>query len=746
MDSNDTVENRGTINQMTPGSSSESSIIKGRVTRITFRNEQSGYTVFQVRADDTATPLTITGYVGRIEPSYEVIARGSYTLHPRFGRQFAARAITATVPASEEGLERYLVSSSIPGIGPDLAKRVVEHLGERALEIIRADPLALTKIPGIGKTKAEAIVTALSNQSPLQKIIQFLVEHGVSAGFAEKIYNRYGDGTIDILQKNPYKLARDVKGIGFQTADRIATAGLGMPLDAPERLKAGLAFALDKAAEEGHCFLTEEELITKAHSLLQLAPSIELAPFLIQSESAGDLVREPHGIYTRAIWTAEQAVITFVGKRRRGFGARAIDSVTVNQTITEVEHDLGLTFSVEQSEAIEAAASERLLVITGGPGCGKTTTIRALATLYRRAGRRLMMAAPTGRAAQRMSQVCDIPATTIHRLLRFNPHSGDFIQNEDEPLLADAVIVDECSMLDVHLAASLFAAIPDQCILILVGDKDQLPSVGPGKVFGDIIESGRAKVIRLTQLYRRSASSTINDIAISINAGINPIVPIPSEASNVDAYFIPKGDPGEAMASVLAYVSQQLPVVHHFDPSEIMVLTPSNKGPLGTIELNQQLQSRLNPAMPGVPELVIGSVTFRLGDRVCQRSNNYQIDPLGVFNGDIGIVSAVDPGAKSLTVTLWDGRKIVYKPTDLAQLGLAYALTVHRSQGSEIPCVVLVLHDSHYMLLERQLVYTAVTRAKKFLIIVGSKRAMQLAVSRVSSRRRNTGVVGGLQG
>ena len=718
----------------------EPTILRGRVTRITFRNAENGYTIFQIKTPDADAPITITGYVGRIELEYEVIARGAYTMHPKFGRQFAARAITATVPATEAGFERYLSSGTVKGIGPDLAKRIVEHLGDRAVEVIHHDPNALTNIPGIGKNKARALVAALTDQSTFQKILQFLVEHGVSPSFAERIYKRYGEVTIDVLQRNPYRLARDIRGIGFRTADTIATTGLGLPIDSSDRLRAGLSYALEKGGEEGHCFLSEQELIDRTRLLLQVGEETDFSHLLRDAEREGDLYREPHGIYLFPIWEAEQAVISFVNKRRDIAEAPVIDPLSIEQTIDSVQRDLGIVFSLEQAEAVRAAASQRLLVITGGPGCGKTTIIRALTALFRQAGRRLLMAAPTGRAAQRMSQICDVPATTIHRLLRYNPGTGDFSHNEEEPILADAVIIDESSMLDVNLAASLFSAIPRRCTLILVGDKDQLPSVGPGKVFGDIIESGAAKVIRLTRLYRRSEESTINTIALSINGGLLPEVPSLDDPIKVDAYFVSRRDPNEAMEVVSQLVADRLQREYSFDPSDIMVLTPSNKGPLGTIALNDRLQNALNPARGGRPELQVGSMTFRVGDRVCQRANNYQIDTLGVFNGDLGIVTEVRPDAKSLVVTLWDGRKVVYKPTDLGQLGLAYALTVHRSQGSEIPCVVLVLHDSHYLLLERQLIYTAVTRAKQFLVIVGSRRALNLAVSRVSSRRRNTAI------
>lgn len=721
--------------------SHEPRTIKGRVTRITFRNEQSGYTVFQIKMPDTEAPLTVTGYIGRIEPEFEVVAQGTFTKHARFGHQFAARSVSASPPSTQIGMERYLSSGYIKGIGPDLAKRIVEHLGERALDIIKEDPRILTDIPGIGAQKAKALVEAFSDQSILEQILQFLIEHGVSPSFAERIYKRYGDRTIDIVQRNPYRLAHDIRGIGFKTADTIAISGLNMSPDHPDRLRAGLAFTLEKGAEEGHCFLPESELLDKACQLLQVTNRELFFPLLKSAIEDRDLIREPRGYYLPAAWEAEQKIAEFVSSRKKELLSRQNDPLSVEQTIASVQSGMGLTFSPEQKEAVCLASTQRLLVITGGPGCGKTTTIRAISALFQEAGKRLMMAAPTGRAAQRMSQVCDIPAMTIHRLLRYNPGTGDFIHNEQDPLPADAVIVDECSMLDIYLAASLFAAIPNDCTLVLVGDKDQLPSVGPGKVFGDIIDSGAASVIRLTHLYRRSAESTINDIAISINAGITPSIPSPEQHQNADACFISRSDPDEATAMIRDYVSRELPKNHNFDPSEIMVLTPSNKGPLGTIALNQALQYSLNPPKPGVPELQVGGVTFRVGDRVCQRSNNYMIDPQGVFNGDLGIITEIHPQTKSLAVVLWDGRRILYKPTDIPQLGLAYSLTVHRSQGSEIPCVVLALHDSHYMLLERQLLYTAVTRAKRSLIIIGSRRALHLAVSRISSRRRNTAIV-----
>jgi exodeoxyribonuclease V alpha subunit len=718
---------------------SDDSVVRGRVTRITFRNNENGYTVFEIQPPDRQMPVVVTGYCASLAVEYEVLAQGKTVMHPKFGAQFAAKSISATGPSSTDGLIRYLSSGVAKGVGTDLATRIVQQFGSETLTIIHQHPERLRDVPGVGEKKAKSLVDSFTDQSAMHQVVQFLIEHQISPSFAHKIYSRYGDGTVAVLQKNPYRLAQDIKGIGFRTADTIATQGLHIPLSSPDRLRAGVVFALESASEEGHCFLPRDSLETKARELLQLGNEIDLTTPIQEALEAGLLSEAPQGVYTTALLQAERDVAAFVQGRADKQAREFIAAPVVNESIAQAQQELRIEFSAQQIEAVQRAACCRMLIITGGPGCGKTTIIRALKTLFVRANLKLLMAAPTGRAAQRMSQVCEHSACTIHRLLHFNPVSGQFDHGSQTPLVADAIIIDESSMIDIRLAQALFSAIPASCSLILVGDKDQLPSVGPGKVFGDLIESCAIPTISLTQLYRRSNESTINTIAHEVNTGIFPHIAAPDGVTKVDAYFVAKSDPTDALTTVQRLVADQLPRQFGFAQSDIMVLTPTNKGPLGTVALNTALQETLNPQRQGRGvELKVGEVVFKVGDRVCQRSNNYTIDPQGVYNGDLGVVSAIIPESKSLEVTLWDGRLIRYPSGDLGQLGLAYAMTVHRAQGSEIPCVVLALHDSHYMLLERQLLYTAVTRAKRFLVIVGSRRALATAVRQTGSKTRHS--------
>ena len=406
--------------------------------------------------------------------------------------------------------------------------------------------------------------------------------------------------------------------------------------------------------------------------------------------------------------------------------------------MARAEQSLGVSFSREQRGAVNSAATLPLLLVTGGPGCGKTTIIRALALLFKEAKLRLALAAPTGRAAQRMAQVCELPASTIHRLLKFDPIKASFLHDAHDPLPIDAIIIDEASMIDLMLAKDLFAAIPPEARVILVGDKDQLPSVGAGRVFADLLSLHEITTVSLSQLFRRAGNSSINTIAHSINAGILPEIPEPDGVTKSDSYFIAKKDATEAATLIESLVAEQIPKKFGIEPRHICVLTPTNRGPLGTLVLNQRIQEKMNPRRDSEQEIQIGDTVFRLGDRVCQRVNNYQIDNVGVFNGDVGEIFSVDKSHRSLTVEMWDGRLVKYEENDLQQLSLAYAVTVHRSQGSEIPCVVLALHESHFALLERQLIYTGVTRAKQLLIVVGSKKALGIACSRTSTDKRCT--------
>ena len=722
-----------------PQNTSDESAISGVIARVTFHNPENGYSVLQVNLTEQNETLTVVGTILNPVQGMSIHARGKSVFHQRFGAQFQAASITEIAPSTNEGIEKYLSSGLIKGIGEKTARRLVNKFAEKTLEIIYKDPDKLATVSGISKNKALLIHNACTQQRANQDSMRFLIEHGVKPNLAQKIVDKYKSKTVEILSKDPYMLARQIKGIGFLTVDRIALQ-LGITPDSPERLKAGIFYALERSADDGHCYLNKSDLFRRSITLLGIGDHYDLSEHLESLLAEGFVVAKDDSVYLHHIAAAEKFVADFIASRAYSPKQSDIPAHSLMKALKYASQELELDFSEEQRDAVQLAAENSLLLITGGPGCGKTTIIKALCHLFKQSKKRFALAAPTGRAAQRMSQVCDYPAGTIHRLLKYDPRSGKFTYGINDPLQIDALIIDEASMIDILLAKDLFSAIPRNAKLILVGDKDQLPSVGPGKVFSDLITSKGLKSVVLSRLFRRQEESSINDIAFMINSGIVPTIPTPDGLTKVDAYFIPKRDPQEAAATIESLVADQISRKFSIPLPEITVLTPSNRGPLGTVELNRRLQARLNPrgVLGADTELEHGNNVYRLGDRVCQRVNNYQIDPYGVFNGDTGQIHSIERAAKKLTVELWDGRLIKYDSSDIGQLSLAYAVTVHRSQGAEIPCVVLALTDSHFTLLERQLIYTAVTRAKKLLIVVGSKRALEIACKKITTQKRGT--------
>jgi exodeoxyribonuclease V alpha subunit len=732
---------RGLI-AMTSQQTTQEIVVRGVVDRVTYRNPQNGYSVLKVVPSDSPEVITVVGPCGDAVVGTHVVVRGSFKEHPKFGRQFTASSLTETRPSSPEGLKRYLASGLVKGIGEKTAERIVDQFGEGTVEAILQHPDKVAQVTGVGKAKAAALHEVLSKEESLRETRRFLLENNIPRGLSEKLVREFKERTVEVVTKDPYLLARNMRGVGFATADSIAM-NVGLRADSPQRIKAGIFHCLERASEDGHCHLPIERLFENSRALLGLDDSLDLSEPFHSLVQEGYIVRHDDTAALRHLQQAEDFVAHFVASRLRPWGSPALTNDDVRNALHTAAQELGVTFSPEQESAVTAAAQHPLMIVTGGPGCGKTTIIRALSTLYRLAGKRLVLAAPTGRAAQRMSQVCGMPARTIHRLLKFDPIKRSFLFGANQPLEIDAIIIDEASMMDILLAKDLFSAIPKEATVILVGDRDQLPSVGPGRVFGDLVSLHELKTIALSRLFRRSEESQITETAHMINSGLMPNIPEPDGSTKSDAYFINRSDAEEAGALIERLVAEQIPRKFGFPPEEICVLTPTNRGPLGTIALNQRLQARINPSgsIDSEQELFLGEGTLRIGDRVCQRVNNYNIDSLGVYNGDLGRVYSIDRSSRSLVVELWDGRLVKYEEGDISQLSLAYAITVHRSQGSEIPCVVLALHDSHYTLLERQLIYTAVTRAKKLLVIVGARRALQIASKRATTARRLTRLV-----
>lgn len=722
-------------------------LLRGTVVHVTYSSRDTGFVVARVDAVDQGKTTLVGTYLSDLRAGQSLVARGVWQTHPKFGKQFKAFSITETLPTTTEAIARYLGSGIVRGLGPVLAERLVEEFGEDTLRIIDEEPERLREVAGVGEKKLDEIKSAWLQNSNQREVMLFFQSHQISLKLAGRIYNSYGDRAIETVKKNPYILAKELYGIGFIKADQVARA-LGIAADSIERMQAGLEYALRQAADEGHCFLPLSRLTEKTAELLQLESNQQcrLETALEQARLAGEVVIDTDAAYTPTLYSAEERTAREISSRIDNWSApkssieqQLIDEMCDRKSFIQDQRGNNhvIQLADEQKEAIRMVATHVLSVITGGPGCGKTTVVKTLAEMLRKAGLHVGLAAPTGRAAQRLSEVCGIEASTIHRLLKFDPLSRTFIHDKDDPLPYTALIVDEASMIDIPLASSLLRAVAPGTRLVIVGDADQLPSVGPGLFLADLLSLKEVPRIRLTRLFRRGDESSITRVAHQINAAQIPIIPEPGDAKS-DSYFLPAPNIEDAAKLIERLVVDQLPKKFGFKREEITVLSPVNLGELGVVSLNQRLQKQLIPKIHTETRVHSGNITFHLGDRVCQRVNNYNIHAAGVFNGDQGIIVGIDAAKHTLTVRLWDGREIEYGSDSIPQLDLAYALTIHRSQGSEIPAVVLALHDSHHVMLERQLLYTAVTRAKRLLVIVGSKRALQTATKRTRSRKRYT--------
>ena len=715
-------------------------MLDGTLERFVFRNDESSFTV--ARFETTAHEhVTVVGELVGVNEGLPLRLRGRWTLDKKFGRQFRIATYQLRTPETLVGIERFLGSGVIPGIGPELARRLVGKFGMDTLEVIDRTPERLVEVPGIGAGRAKKLAAAFAAQREVQDVMVFLRGHGVSAAFAARIVKKYGKDAINVVRANPYRLAHEIWGIGFHTADAIA-GKLGIARDAPERLEAGLLHGLETGAENGHLHLPDDELLATAAELLGVAVD-HLAPRLAALEQHRLVVREilgHRGPCTMMPWAhaAEVSAATLLAALIKT-PARGL-SLDIGAAIHAFEAVTTTTLADQQRRAVRAALVDKCTVITGGPGVGKTTIIKAIVHLAKLEHRQVALAAPTGRAAKRLGEATVMEAMTIHRLLEFQPHEGGFQRGPTNPLDADLVVIDEASMVDAQLFSALVAAVRPQAQLILVGDIDQLPSVGAGAVLADVIDSEAATVIRLTEIFRQAQASKIVVSAHAINRGELPALDLPPGsppgpgAATTDFYFFARDDPEAARATIIELVAERIPKAFGFDATtDIQVLAPMHRGALGTGELNRALQDRLNPSS-GTSELTRGERTFRRGDKVMQLRNDYD---KSVFNGDIGVIAAID-GDEAIVRVDFDGRIATYERAELDQLGHAYAVTIHKSQGSEYPAVVIPLMPQHYMMLQRSLLYTAVTRGKQLVVIVGSKRAIALAVRNAEARRRYT--------
>ncbi len=731
--------------------------ISGSVERITYYNEENGYSVIRLKPDTRGmlpfkyatgreSLITVVGNLPEVNPGEWLKLTGKWASHANYGRQFQAEQCQQSLPATSEGIKRYLGSGLIRGIGPVMAGRIVDTFGDDTLEVIDNEPARLQEVLGIGSKRIGSITKSWEEQRAIKDVMIFLQSHGVSTNLAVKIYKKYGDDSLRVVRETPYRMVKDIYGIGFKTADTIARA-MGLAHDDPDRIEAGIAYTLNRMAEDGHVYMPQEELQPQAAEILavdqekvmavinQLESSdfIKRETLTYEVDAQSSSIAEEQAVYLMPLYYSEIGVTDRVRELVDNRASRLQRLQPVNATkiatLSRGSRQEPLRLAPQQVLAIQTAVSNKVTILTDGPGTGKTTTLRALLDLLDHHRRRYVLASPTGRAAKRLAETSRREAKTVHRLLEFNPGEG-FGRNQENPLDADMVIIDEASMLDLALAYNLFKAIRPDSHVLLVGDIDQLPSVGAGDVLGDLIDSGVTAVVRLQTIFRQAADSLIIHNAHRINQGLMP----ETRSNSNDFFLFVKQEPQEVAELLVDIVKRRVPQKFGLDPlDDIQVLSPMYNGAAGVRQLNLNLQSALNPAGKK-PERRLGGRTFRVGDKVMQTINNYDKN---VFNGDIGRITALDPVQQTITINV-DGAPVVYDFLEADELVHAFAISVHKSQGAEYPCVVMPVITQHYMMLQRNLLYTAVTRARKLVILVGTRRAIAIAVRNDKVTRRHT--------
>ncbi len=697
--------------------------LRGVVEHITYQNPENGWSVMKVKVKDYKDLVTLTGSLLDVPVGSVLLCEGQWKVDARYGQQYVVESWEEVMPATIYGIEKYLGSGLIKGIGPAYARAIVSRFGLEILEVIENDIERLLEVPRLGRKRMEKIRESWEKQKDIKEVMVFLQGYGVSTAYAAKIYRQYQKDAIKTVKENPYKLADDIWGIGFKTADGIASK-MGYENNDPRRCRSGILYTLNRLAEEGHVYAEPEQLVTAAKELLQ-ADEEPIRKAIADMIEAKDLIADNDVLYLPPFYHAENGS----AKRLTSLLSESLFSDMAAEEAVPYgnQSNNGIVYDEVQQAAIKQALESKVMVLTGGPGTGKTTTTQGIIAAFKSRGMQILLAAPTGRAAKRMTEATGMEAKTIHRLLEYNPMDG-YKRNDENPLEGDALIVDECSMIDIMLFYNLMKAIPANMCLILVGDIDQLPSVGAGNVLRDIIDSQRIPVVRLTRIFRQAQTSRIVMNAHAINAGRFPNI---SNGKDTDFFFI-KAEDAEAIPQlIVSLVRDRLSRAYSYNPKEIQVLTPMQRGNVGAGNLNTELQNALNPSGES---LTRGGYTFRRGDKVMQIRNNYDKN---VFNGDIGYVNAVDTTERTLTV-IYDGRLVEYDVSELDELTLAYAVTIHKSQGSEFPVVVIPVTMKHFVMLQRNLIYTGITRAKKICVLVGTTKALAYAIKQNTVSKRNT--------